>query len=470
MTTAEAVPAVARATPPGPAGRRLTGVAAEIRRDPLTFLTEAARAHGPVVRLPLFAGSAVLMVTEAPLAEQILVRRHRHYPKSRFAEKLRPVFGMGIITSEGPVWRRNRQMVQPSFRERRVDALANLMAARAAACAARMDAAAKSDTTVDIGAVMMDLSLDVMTRALGGDEAAGNADAIVAAVDLLLSEAERRTWSVVDLPLSVPTPRNRAMARAIATLDRIVLAMVERRRARGAGTGRDGADEDIVTLLLGARDAKTGAAFTDREIVDEVKTLLVAGHETSASAMTSVWVLMSRHPEARRRLEAEVDAALDHRAPGLADIARLPFTRNVVLEAMRLYPPAWTFSRMATEDDVIGGHAVPAGTVVMLPPWVLHRDPACWPNPEGFDPDRFDAFGLAPAGLPGIAQGYLPFGSGPRRCLGYHFAILELILATATLARRFRFDLAPGARPAPQPMISLRLGPAVPATVRRRAP
>lgn len=457
-------PATRAGPPPGPAGRRFTGVAGEIRRDPLTFLAAAAREHGPVVRLPLFAGGSVLMVTEAPLAEQVLTRRHRAYPKSRFVEKLRPLFGLGIITSDGPVWRRNRQMVQPAFRERRVDALADLMAARAEACAASLAAAGDAAAPVDIGAAMMDLSLDVMTRALGGDEAAGSAAEIVAAVDLLLAEAERRTWSLVDLPLAVPTPRNRAMTRAIATLDRIVLAMIERRRYGDPSAPSD----DIVTMLLAARDARTGDAFTDREIVDEVKTLLVAGHETSASAMTSVWVLLSRHPAARRRLEAEVDAAVGDCRPGLADVARLPFTRNVVLEAMRLYPPAWTFSRMATEDDVVGGHPVPAGTVVMLPPWVLHRDPARWPNPEGFDPDRFDEFDLGPAGLPGIAEGYLPFGGGPRRCLGYHFAMLELILATATLARRFRFDLAPGARPVPQPMISLRFGPAVPVTVRRR--
>jgi cytochrome P450 len=255
----------------------------------------------------------------------------------------------------------------------------------------------------------------------------------------------RRLTAPVRVPIGVPTPSNRRFRRFRATLDRIVYDVIERRRRQGVG-------DDLLSRLMEARDSETGERMDDRQLRDEVMTMFLAGHETTANALTWTWYLLSRHPDARLRVEGELSRVLGGRAPSLDDLASLPYTGMVLLESLRLYPPAWMFSRRAIEKEELGGYVVPKGAMVMVPPYVVHRHPGLWERPESFEPERF-----APErseGRPRLA--FFPFGAGPRLCIGRDFALQEAQLVLATVAQRCRLELVPGHPVVPEPRITLR--------------
>jgi cytochrome P450 len=262
----------------------------------------------------------------------------------------------------------------------------------------------------------------------------------------MLSEAIDRITNFVNFPMNIPTPRNRRLRNAIQVLDKIVYGFIEQRR-RGEGDRND-----LLSRLMSARDPETGEAMDDRQLRDEVMTMFLAGHETTANALTWSWYLLSQHPASRERLEAELLGSLDGKSPGVEDLPKLPFTAMVLKESMRLYPPAWLIARSAAKDDVIGGARIEAGTFVFVCPYMTHRHPAFWEDPERFDPERF-----APgkdAERPRFA--YFPFGGGPRQCIGKDFALIEAELAIAAVAQRYRLELLPGHPVVAQPMITLR--------------
>jgi cytochrome P450 len=272
-------------------------------------------------------------------------------------------------------------------------------------------------------------------------------EAIREAFMALNQDIAYRLRTVFVPPLWIPTPRNLAFKRARAELDRVVYAMIARRR-RSGGQER----QDLMDLLLGIQDQQAGDGMSDRQLRDEVMTLMLAGHETTASLLAWTWYLLSRHPAVARKLMAEFDDVLNRRIPQVSDLPALPYSKMVLEEVMRLYPPIWIISRTALDADKIGGHAIPAGTVLVLSQYALHRHPDFWRNPAGFDPERF---------APERKQGrhpfaYFPFGGGPRLCIGESFAIMEAQLILATVARRFRLDLAPGQVIEPEPLVTLR--------------
>ncbi len=247
-------------------------------------------------------------------------------------------------------------------------------------------------------------------------------------------------------PLWIPTPRNLAFKRARAELDRVVYDIIASRRRRHAPKG------DLLDMLLAAREQGSGEGMTDRQLRDEVMTLLLAGHETTATTLTWTWYLLSKHPGAARKLRAELDVVLGGRLPGVGDLPALEYTQRVVRESMRLYPPVWVISRTAIEEDEIGGYTIPAGSILLLSQYAMHRHPDFWENPEGFDPDRFS---------PERSEGrhryaYFPFGGGPRLCIGANLAMLETELILAILAQRYRLELLPGHPVEPEPLITLR--------------
>lgn len=457
MTVISKPPETPSRQAPGPRGRRLVGVLPDVKRDPIHYLIKTAQDYGDVVCLPV-GPTKVYMLTSPRHVGHVLQHNHKNYRKSDFYKKVQPVLGLGMITSDGDLWRSQRQLTQPAFRRERIMALGEIMLERTNEAVARWQGPAGRHEPIDVSFEMMQLSLEIIVRAIFSRDIGSDADTIVDCVTTMLAEAERRVWSLYDIPLAVPTPNNRRVSAALKTLNEIILRLIAERRSEAEE------QNDLLSFLLSAR-TEDGQPWSDQQLLDQVKTLIVAGHETSGSALASTWYLLSRHPQVRERLESEIGQVVGDRPVAVSDLPNLTYTKMVIQEAMRIYPPAWTISRAAIEDDVVGGYKIPAGATVMLSPFLVHRNPKYWPNPEGFDPDRFD-----PSNKDAIADfSYLPFGGGARKCIAEHFAMMEMVLAVATIAQRYRLDLVPGRRIEPMPMISMRLGPSVPMMLEERS-
>ena len=368
---------------------------------------------------------------------------HAHvFHKGRGLERAKRLLGEGLLTSEDPVHLRQRRMMQPAFHRDRIAGYAGVMTAHAEAMSARW----RDGETRDLAQEMSRLTLSIVGRTLFDSEVESEADEIGAALTTAI-QLFGRTFSlpffqVVD---RLPLPSNRRFAKARARIDATIGRLIaERRRSPGGRT-------DLLTLLVQASDTEgDGTGMTDVQVRDEAVTIFLAGHETTANALTWTWYLLSQNPEAEARLHAEADA-LDG-PPGFADLPKLAYTEMVFAESMRLFPPAWIIGRRAIEDYAIGGYVVPSRSIVVCSQWVTHRDPRFFPEPERFDPERFRP--EAKEQRPRFA--YFPFGGGPRVCIGEGFAWMEGVLLLATLARRWRLRLAPGHPVVPAPSITLR--------------
>ncbi len=443
----------------GPHGSAVWRAWAAMFRDPLRALVRLRNEYGDAVRVPYGRQRTFFLLTRPEDVERVLVSGQSNYAKAFTYRPLRAFLGDGLLTSEGDTWRRHRRLVGPVFAARRLTAFAPDMVA---AAQRRVDSWSVPGTeVVDVAEQMRELTLDIVGRALFGTDLASSAGRVGDALGRLQQHLVLATF----LPTIGSDRGTRAALRMLpgsrrnsALLDGIVRDVIAQRRA-----AVDEEETDLLGILLAARD-EAGAGFTDDEIRDEVLTLMLAGHETTATALAWTCTLLSRYPAARERLHEELATVLGGRAPSAEDVDRLPWTRAVIDESMRLFPPAWAIEREALADDLVGGVAVPAGATVSVPPYLVHRHPDFWPNPEGFDPERF---------LPGADQGrpryaYLPFGGGQRICVGASFAMLEAVLALATIAQRFRLDLLPGARVELRAEITLRPDGPVPMRLTRR--
>lgn len=378
----------------------------------------------------------------------VLLDNADNYRKSRISQRLlSPALGKGLLTSEGEIWRRQRRILAPAFQARRITSFAPVMTEATEAMLARWRNHAK-DRPLDIAEEMMRLTLEIIGRTMFSSDLGARGDEIGHAVTEYQESGGRPSLlDLLNLPDFVPRPGSRRAREAVRTLDEAMGAILTRRRERGA----EGAD-DLLALLLAARDEETGEGMSDQMIRDEVATIFTAGHETTANGLNWTWYLLSQHPEVRATLEAELASVLGGRTPTADDLPRLVYTRMVFDEAMRLYPPVHTIGREAIADDELMGLPVPKNSVVLVVPWLLHRHRALWVDPERFDPERF---------RPEIAAArprytYLPFGGGPRICIGMGFALQEAVLILATVAQHFRLRLAPGARVEPVGRITLR--------------
>jgi cytochrome P450 len=348
--------------------------------------------------------------------------------------------------------------MQPVFHRQRIAGFARLMTAAALEMLARWEA--ETVERCDLADEMMRLTLAIVGRALFSIDLAREAHAVGPAFTTVNRHLGQFNLMLL-LPF-LPTRANRRFRKAVAELDQVVWRVIGERRKSGA----DGEDRgDLLSMLLAARDADTGEGMSDRQLRDEIITLMLAGYETTANALTWTFYLLAQNADAERRLHEEVDAVLGARPPEADDLPRLVWTRMVIEEAMRLYPPAWIVTRGAIEDDELAGHRIAAGSIVMASPWVTHRHPDFWPEPERFDPERF-----SPERAAGRHRyAYFPFGGGPRLCIGSGFAMTEAQLILATVAQRHRFRLEPGYRATPEPLITLRPRGGMPVTVERRA-
>lgn len=444
---------------PGPGLLQGWRVVRDMERDPLGTLSDFRQRYGDVAQINLGLLRMVLLCAPADV-EHVLQKNHTGYDKNTFDWKmLKPVVGEGLLTSDGAKWLRQRRLMQPAFHRKRVAGFASMMTNCAASLGDRWETPAREEAVLDVHAEMTRLTLDIVTRALFGADVSSHAAEVGRAFTTLNRAAMSSYFSILAAFPSLLRWTRPAAARAAFELDAIVSGVIEQRRR--SGEKRD----DLLDLLLAARDDETGAVMDDRQLRDEVLTLMIAGHETTAAALSWTWALVSRHPEVERELHRELDEVLGGRTPTIDDLESLPYTRNVIEESMRLYPPAWATSRNALHDDTVGGYRIRKGTIVFLSPYLTHRHPDFWEEPEEFRPQRFAP--QACASRPKFA--YFPFGGGPRQCIGNTFAMTESILVIATLASRFALELEGGQMPEAEALITLRPRNGVRMRVRRRS-
>jgi len=477
---------MATATPPGPAqsrpprlsapmapgvsGRAVGREMLRIQRSPLDAFDHYPQTYGDVCRLSVGDGHTFFL-RGAEAVRQVMISNQDNYKKSHQYALLQRILGLGLVTNEGESWQRQRSLVQPMFAKRHLSPFAVEMGAAATTALDAWERDRPNGTRVDMTEEMSRLTLDVVGRTLVGTDFSGQASAFGAALATALQMfgAASRSPLVQGagyLPKLTPERgfqaqpmKYRAFNQAMDVLDDVVDGLLDRRLA-----DPDPRTDDLLGLLISARDPETGEGMTRTQIRDELMTFVTAGHETTANGLTWMWYLLSQNPAARDQLLAEVDDVLGGATPTADDAERLPWTSACFQEAMRLFPPVWHVQRQAINDDVIGGYLVPRRSLVILNTWATHRDPRVWPNPAGFAPRRF--IGDAPKQRPRHA--YLPFAGGRRVCVGQGFAMMEATILAAMVSQRFTFDLIPGANVVPEPTVTLRPQFGMPMTLHRR--
>lgn len=440
--------------PPGPQGIGLSGNLGQFSRDRLDFLLSLARDYGPLASFR-FGPRHVFLASDPDLIEQVLVTDARHYIKHFGARAYKPVLGNGLVTSEGDFWLRQRRLSQPSFHKQRIQSYAPQMAE----LTERMLDRWHSGTEVDIQAEFSSLTSAIALKTLFDLDEAGErsafADTLRVAFDLMSS----RIRSLVKFPLWVPTPANWKLNRAVKELYAVVDGFIAKGRARKTP------GNDLLSRLIAARD-DDGSQMSDKQLREEMMTLYLAGHETTALTLSWSWYLISQNPHVEEKLVEEWDRVLGGRIPTAEDVAKLPYTDAVIAESMRLYPPVYLIGREATRDLQLGGYRVKKGYTVFMSQWVNHRDPRYFPEPERFLPERWED-GLADR-IPKFA--YYPFGGGTRTCIGNLFALLEANVILAGVGQRFRFHIPADFQLEMNPQITLTPKNGIPARLEKREP
>ncbi len=428
---------------------RILGAARAFQSDPIRAFFLAQAGCGDVARVDLLVAPYVLHVLNHPdHLRHVLVDGARKYGKGSLGYlKLRESLGNGLVTSEGDFWKRQRRIANPAFHHERVAQFAETMVRCAEESADGWQGAVTSGEPVDIAQEMMRLTLRVIGLTMFSTEVAGAASIVARALDDVLRITIHRIKDLWAAPSWLPTPTNRRFDRALAAVHGEVGGIIAARRRSG-----ESGKQDLLEMLMTARDPETGEGMTDVQLLDEAMTIFGAGHETTANALSWTLYLLSLHPDVERRLREEIARVVGQRPPRLADLPGLVFTERVVKESMRLFPPVWGLERSVLEDDVIDGFEIPKGSWVFMSPYRVHRDARFWENPEGFNPDRFTAEAEAAR----HKGAYVPFSLGPRKCIGESFAMIEAKLVLASLLRRTRFEIVPGRRVEPEPTITLR--------------
>jgi len=417
------------------------------RRNPPWFFLESTRRHGDVVSMR-FGWRRVVLLSHPDDVKHVLQDHHLAFGKSAPAARIRPLFGDSLTTVDGDRWRRQRRVMRSAVHPGRVEFVERVIAASMAERLDRWPCLAARGEAMDALSEMKDVTRAIIVRLLFGEVPANDASVLGQALDVALEHVDDRLWSVLGW-LPAPLPSHWRFRHAIRTIDASVRAMVERDRRRAARS------DTLLSILLNARDPESGTPMADEELRDEVKALLVAGHTTTSSALGWLWYVLAGNPEPRRRLQREA------RAAATGEVAGLGYSRRVIEEVLRLYPPTWVTARTALADDVIRGYRIPAGSLVLLSPFVTHRRDDVWEEPERFDPERFTP--ERSRGRPPFA--YFPFGGGPRSCLGAWLASVVMERVVTAVAQRYSLSLVPGTRVHARPGLTLRPAPGVPMIV-----
>ncbi|HET9225023.1 MAG TPA: cytochrome P450 [Thermoanaerobaculia bacterium] len=407
--------------PPGPRGHRLLGSLLDVRQDKLRFVSRATRDHGDIVLFRMGPARRLYLLSHPEPIHHVLHDNPGGYVKGIGLEQARILLGEGILTSEGDLWSGQRQNLLHLFVQDRLAGYAGVIAQAAERMTERWRASAESGEPVEVAGETVRLALEVLGGTLLGADLNGLGARLTPALDEVVRWSMRRMTAVLPLPVSVPTPANLRCRRAVRELEQVADEIL----ARGGGNG--------FLSALGESDPE--------RLRQEILSLVLAGHETTATTLSWCCHLLATHPEIQQNLREEVVRALP------ADLPRLPYARMVVEEALRLYPPVWMITRRAVAEDRIGGYSIPAGSDILISVYTLHRHPDFWEAPEEFRPERF-------ATRP--SQAYMPFGTGPRACLGRGFAFLEAILTLSLIVRSFELSPVPGKPPEAEPLLTLR--------------
>jgi cytochrome P450 len=428
-------------TAPGPRGNIILGNLPEVQRKGfLKFYLDAWRDYGDVARYQM--GPMVIhSIVRPEHVQHVLVKNAENYHKGLSHDKLRIALGNGLLTSEGPFWSRQRRLMSPTYTPRGVNRFAEIMTS----AAADLLGAWQPGRTIAVNQEMMVLAMNVISRSMFGVDIGEKYADAGRALGYILEFAAARTMSIIDPPLFIPTPANNRLKWALRTIDDFLYGIIAERRAQPPG-------DDLLYLLMSARDEETGETMDEKQLRDEVLITFFAGHETTAQLFSWTAYMLDQHPQVESRLHAELEEVLGGRTPTLDDIPRLVYTRQVVDEVLRLYSPVAVTARDVIETDEIGGYEIPAGSMVMVAPYLTHRHPEFWETPLQFNPEHFTP--EAVKARPRYA--YYPFGAGQRTCLGMHFALLEAVLVLGEALQRYRFRLLPGQEIEPVFMGTLR--------------
>jgi cytochrome P450 len=429
-------------------GRELLPHLTRIQSDTLGFIMDTSQRYGELVHFDLGIRHAYL-VNQPDAIKHILQDNHRNYTKDTIQyNSLATITGRGLLTSDGELWFRNRRLEQPAFSRSRLLGLDEVVVPAVQALLGRWKVAAAGEqpAVVDVDAAMMQITLEVVGKALFGIDLSRDARSLTGAVLTCLDHIVYKARRMIVPPDWVPIPRNLRFMRGLRLLDEAVYALIDDRQASGSP------GEDLLGMLLQARDPDNGQPMSRQQLRDEVITLLIAGHETVASALTWTFYLLARYPAAAEAMRSEAQQVLGGRNPTSADLPQLAYTGQVFDEALRLYPPAWLITRKSLSGDCLDGRDVLPGALFIISPYAVHRHPQVWRDPEAFDPGRF-AVG-ADRLHPRFA--YIPFGGGPRLCIGNHFALTEARLILAMVAQHIHLELLPGSKVIPDPLVTIR--------------
>lgn len=426
---------------PGPEGNSLVGNLAQLGQDPLGFLTECASKYGDIIPLRLGLTPACL-ITNPDYIEQVLKDRNS-FIKGKGLRALRSLLGEGLLTSEGESWFRQRRLAQPVFQQKRIAGYGKAMVEYAEA----MVNSWQDGQTRDIHEDMMRLTLNIVMKTIFNQEVnEGEAQNISHAVDVAMDWFESKRKQGFLILEWFPRPENIRYKNAIQQLDKSVYSIINQRRSSGENPG------DLLSMLMEARDEDDQSQMNDKQLRDELITLIIAGHETTSNTLSWTWMLLAQYPEVRAKLLEEIDTVLEGRTPTVADLPRLRYADLVIKESLRLYPAVPTFGREAVKDCEIGGYTIPTGCAIIISQWVMHRSPKYFDNPEVFQPERWEN-DLEKRLTKGV---YIPFGDGPRICIGKGFALMEAVLLLVTIAQKYQVSIVPDFPIVPQPSITLR--------------
>lgn len=405
------------------------------RQGMLKFWTGVWRQYGDVAHVQMGPIGTHLIV-HPDHVYNVLVRNRDNYARGILVRRVRVLFGSGLLTSEGDLWIRQRRLMQPIFQPTTVPRFAQIMLQAAASVSADWQVR-PHDQPIPLNAEMMDLTRGVITEAMFSVNMDRELQEVGEALSYIPRLIRKRATALLNLPLALPVPTNLRFHRSMRTINAFIETTIAQRRA--LEERQQQAPDDLLSLLLRARDSETGGGMSDQQVHDELLTIFIAGHETSAQLLTWIWYMLATHPDVERQLHEELASVLNGEPPTVADLPRLTYTKMVIDEALRLYPPAPMYAREAVDNDEMGGYRIPAGSAIMISPYITHRHPGFWQEPEKFRPERF-----ADGREPRLVDGYFPFGGGPHVCIGKHFALLEVTLALTTLAQRFRLRLIAG--------------------------
>jgi len=430
-------------TIPGPRGYPLLGVMPEMVSDMLGLFTNTAREYGGIAQFKLL-NKTYLLVTNPDYVKYILQDNYKNYVRGRSVETGRVLLGNGLPLIDGDFWLRERRILQPAFHRERLEKLANVVTNVIDGFIQDWEAKSRTDQALDLDDEMMRLTLTVIIKSMFSAEIDDKIQSLSQAFNVASKFMLWRSQQMWAPPLSVPIPRNVEYIQALKVLNDTIYPLIEDRRKNPK--------DDLLGMMLEMHDANTGEGMSDQQARDEVVTLFFAGHETTAATMAWAFYLLSQHPEVEEQMRVEIKNVLNGRQPAFADLPKLVYLQQVINEVLRLYPSAYLFAREAVVDDLLDGYAIPANTLIFITPFVTHRDPKYWPDPERFDPDRFTAEQVARR----PRHVYYPFGEGPHVCLGNNFALMEMQLILAMTLQRFRLRLLPNHPIAFKPEATLR--------------